>query len=56
MEHFVTSFSLKEEAAKLKEGIPSRQKQRTPEDREHSARLIEFPPPTQPPKKSSSSI
>jgi hypothetical protein len=44
MEHFVSRFILKEEAGKLKQSIPPRTKQRTPNNGDRSAQLIEFPP------------
>jgi hypothetical protein len=54
MEHFVNSFILKEDVAKLEGSIPPpahRQIQRAPDIREQSAELIEFPP-SKPPKTS----
>jgi hypothetical protein len=45
MEHFVSNFILQQEAGRLKEIIPPRQRQRAREEREQSAQLIELRPP-----------
>ena len=49
MEHFVKSFVVKEEAGTLKQSIPPRYKQRTPDKRGLQSQLIKFPSP-KPPK------